>query len=85
MPGDLSETIGVEFINQLPDVDPVETSAQLQISLTGSNVELSWDGVGGVLEAAAAISGPWTEVAVSSTNRVSVAAGESRQFYRLRK
>ena len=25
MPSDLRETIGVEFINQLPDVDPVET------------------------------------------------------------
>ncbi len=75
----------ITFGFALSRIDPVEeTSAELQISLTGNNVELSWDGVGGVLQSAADLSGPWTDVPASSTNRVSVAAGESRQFYRLR-
>ena len=77
----------ITFGFALNRIDPIETAtpAQVNISFANDMVELSWDGAGGILQSAASLTGGWSDVPASSTNRVSIRPSEARQFYRVRR
>ena len=77
----------ITFGLALNRIDPIETStpARLTISFANPAIEVSWDGAGGVLQSAPSLTGSWSDVPASSTNRVSIQPSEARQFYRVRK
>ena len=73
-------TMGVQLM--VPGVPPAELPAFSRVSLVGTNLQIEWLG-SGQLQAADAVTGPWTNVMNAASPFRTESAGAAR-FYRLR-
>ncbi|MDA1274389.1 MAG: hypothetical protein O2960_10100 [Verrucomicrobia bacterium] len=58
------------------------TESRLQYALEGGQINITWQGTGGVLQRASAVIGPWENVSTSA-NRFSKSPNSAAEFFRL--
>ena len=70
----------IMFVPATISQEPVEV--ELMIAADGTQVTLSWEGDGGVLQTSASVNGPWSNVNVTG-NSHTVSADQSEAFFRV--
>jgi hypothetical protein len=73
------------FDLELAGLIPRDLRPHLEISRAGSNYEIRWTVINAVLEAAARVNGPWSEIMPSGAGSHSASPTGSARFFRLRR
>ena len=77
--------LALDRIDQVQPSTPPEP-AELNISITGTTIEISWLGAGGTLQSAADPLGPWNDLQTTYPgNTVTIQPTEVHQFFRLKR
>lgn len=80
---DANENVDVNYLMFIPAVAVSEpTAVDLQIAAEGGQINISWEGVGGVLQRATTVSGPWENLTVTG-NSFSKNPDSEAEFFRL--
>ncbi|HVK57865.1 MAG TPA: phosphodiester glycosidase family protein [Candidatus Kapabacteria bacterium] len=76
--------LALDRIDQVQPSNPPEP-AELNISIIGTTIEISWLGAGGTLQSAADPLGPWNDLQTYPGNTVTIQPTEVHQFFRLKR
>ena len=80
---DANENVDLNYFMLVPAEAVSEpTAVNLQVAEEGGQIQISWDGDGGVLQRATAVTGPWVNLPASG-NSFSKTPDSAAEFFRL--
>lgn len=70
-------------LNRIDSITQQPTPAELNATLSGNSLQITWEGAGGMLQSATDPAGPWNDLQSYSGNSVTIQITGEHQFFRL--